>query len=129
MTSKEFWGLVEDEKARLIAEHKARAQKAYETNDPAAYEGQPEHGHSLFIVSKPRRGSAEKPRVCEAPIRLAAQRIVEDSHEIAKPEQIAEHLAERKEYGEMIASMEAKLNNGPRAIFVKPAEAPIKGKK
>lgn len=124
MTSKEFWGLVDEEKARLIGEHRARAQKFRETGDASVWENQPETGNSIFLVSKPRRGSGEKPQVHEAGMRLAAQRIVEETHEVARPEQIAAFLKLQDDNAAIVRTMEEKMNAGPRAVVVRPAEVP-----
>jgi hypothetical protein len=124
MTSKEFWGLVEEEKVRLIGEHRARAQRFRETGGASAWENQPETGNSLFIVSKPRQGSGEKPQVVEVGMRLAAQRVVEESHEVARPDQIAAFLKLQDDNAAIVRTMEEKMNAGPRAVVVRPAEVP-----
>jgi hypothetical protein len=119
MTSKEFWAFVDEEKDRQIAAHRARAQRFRETGDPAAWQGQPESGRSIFLVSKPRRGSTEKPMVVEALLRLGSQKIVEESHEIASPAQIEAYLKQREEHAAEIASMNAHME-GRRTVSVQP---------
>jgi hypothetical protein len=123
MTSKEFWGYVETQRLELVEQHRERERRFREFGDPAAWQGQPEHGHSIYIVSKPRKGPGA---VVEAGMRLAAQRIVEVSHDVATAAQIEKHLAEREEQRLQIAANEEKMNKGPRAVFVKSAEAPIR---
>jgi len=121
MTSKEFWTFVDEKKNELIKEHNSRAENFRTTGDPKAWLGQPQHPHSVYIVSRPRKGPGA---VVEAGTRLAAQRIVEQSHEVATAAQIEKHLAEREEQRLQIAANEEKMNKGPRAVFVKSAEAP-----
>lgn len=94
MDSKTFWAYVDTKKAALLAAHLERRLEFQATGNPAAWQGQPQDGHHVFIVSKENLEKAVTPgRVSEAPVRLAAQRMIEQTHDLANASQIAEHIA------------------------------------
>jgi hypothetical protein len=96
MTSKEFWGYVDEEKGRLIEGHKERLAKFGKSRQESAFEGQPRDGKSVFLISKKNLDRGTTPgQVSEAQMRLAAQCIVEQTHEVATAAQIEKFLAER----------------------------------
>lgn len=124
MTSKEFWDNVELEKRELIADRKSRLQKCQAAGNLDALEGQPENLSTIYITAKPSRHSTERPLPTEGLFRLAAQRIVEGGFEVATKADIDRFKAHEKAHGELIASMNAKME-GRRQISVQPiAPAP-----
>lgn len=97
MTSKEFWSYVENQKDELIALRKKHVQSFRESGDPAALEGQPEDTKIVFIVSKRSLDRGTEPgHVCLTHLRIAAQRMIEGTHEVASATQIAQYLKERE---------------------------------
>lgn len=116
MTSQEFWQLVREEQNRLTAEHQKRRHNFDRTGDRAALAGQPEDGKSLYIAALQKRRAAKDDGPLNAIVhnvsyRLAAQRIVEETHEIASPAQIAEYLREMNERRDSYARREAQNAN------------------
>jgi hypothetical protein len=89
------------------AKHANKRENFSASQDPACWEGQPTDGKSLYIVSKDNeQRSTTAGAVCLAVLDLAALRIVEGSHEIATPEQIAAQLQAEAKRGRELAAME-----------------------
>jgi hypothetical protein len=121
MTSKEFWNYVDEKAAELRAEATVRTKTYKKTGNIADLEGQPENGHSLYIVSrKALRQGVSGGHVVETSIRLGAQRIVEETHEVATAEQIQQFLLSRTTEREQLMKDEEFRNrhNAPKLTVV-----------
>ncbi len=90
MDSKTFWTLVDEKKAELLAAHKRRKAKFWETNDPEAWEGQPRSGSGVILISV---GAATAYLAYCEPTRRAAQLVVEGLYKIATAAEIKRHQA------------------------------------
>ena len=97
MDSKLFWYHVENKKQELVAAHLYRKAEYEATKDLASFKGQPTDGHTIFLVSKENLDkNSLAGSICRAQIRLASQRIIEQTHEVASAEQITAHVTDRE---------------------------------
>ncbi len=118
MTSKEFWSHVENQKNELISLRQKQIRAFFESGNPAALEGQPEDSMVVFIISKKNLDRGTFPgRVNVVNLRLAAQRLVEDTHRVATPAEIEQHLREQDESLAQVQRLEAQFANR-RNVFV-----------
>ena len=77
------------------------------TGNETALEGQPEDGKAIYIVSRANEfTNTTAGAVFMVGTRLAAQRVVDGSHEVASEKQIRLYLAERSSQAALIAKEE-----------------------
>jgi hypothetical protein len=107
--------------------HRDRAEQYSRNQDETEFQMQPRDGKSLFLVAKPNPYSGGKATVAEANLRLAAQRIIEGSHELATPEQIAAYFQRQADNLAVVTSMNNALES-KRVVTVRAAEAPTRKK-
>ena len=90
MDAKTFWSFVEQKRVALANDHKERISRSRMSGDASILAGQPPEVGSIFIASRPNE-LLEIPggQVSETKYRLAAQRILEQTHELASAAQIA----------------------------------------
>ena len=123
MDSKTFWKYVDTKKENLIEQHKDRVSAYLAGNkDVKALRGQPLDGKCLYIVSIENldKGTTSG-MVSEATYRLAAQRLLENTHQVASPEDIAMHLSARESEGQELQRQYEKKNR-PFPVNVMPGQ-------
>jgi hypothetical protein len=103
----DFWWRVFLKRDALLANHGNRLERFNASRDIAEWQGQPPKGDAVYLVSTDSdRCSTTAGSICLATLLIAAQRIIEGSHTIATPDQIAEHLLQEAERGREIAALE-----------------------
>jgi hypothetical protein len=109
MDAKAFWSFVQLKVVELGKLNSMRLRQ-YEVNqDEQCFEGQPKDGKGIYISSREIIGVQEAGRVVLAGTRLAAQRIVEQTHEVATAGQIARFKSESETRRLYIAELERKI--------------------
>lgn len=94
MDSKTFWSYVEKAEAKLKEDHSERAAAFRSSKDPLDWAGQPDTGLEIYLVSIQHYERGITPGVVYVlHRRLAAQRIVEATHQVASAAEIKGHLA------------------------------------
>jgi hypothetical protein len=90
MDLKHFYATIEQKTAAIRQDHREQLSRFRATQNPEELRGQPAEEGSVYIASRPNelleiRGGS----VCQARYRLASQRIIEGTHELASAAQIA----------------------------------------
>lgn len=93
MDSRTFWKYVDKAEEKLEKDHDQRAEAFRKSGDPEAWQGQPNTGLELYLISVTNYERGTLPGVVYVlHRRLAAQRIVENTHVLATAEQIDKHM-------------------------------------
>jgi hypothetical protein len=122
MDAKTFWRFRDQKREALLQQHQQRLTRYRASQDITDLEGQPADGKSLYIVSREVPGIVEAGAVTEATYGLAAQRILESSHDVATAEQIARFLRQQAE--NLALSRELDARTRERQMVTIPATAP-----
>ncbi len=98
MDSKTYWHMVDAKRDELLADSEKRKKLYAETRDKDAFDGQPEDGSGLYLMTlhDPLEKNQEGGQFTCLPFRVAAQRIIERRHRLATAEEIKTFLSAGK---------------------------------
>lgn len=97
MDSKAFWKHVDTKTEVLLDAHGERRRAFRDSGDKATFQGQPEDGKSLYIVSIENLEKNITPgQVVQCTYRIGGQRLIESTHRVATAEEISTFLEGRE---------------------------------
>jgi|SRR5581483_65475 len=117
MDSKLFWQGVEAMYQQLVASGERRISKARASGDAADLEGQPANTKSIFLASRAIPGIQGEGAVAEVGYRLAAQRIVEQTHRVATAAEIERFQRLQEDSAAIIRAINA-AQSGKRSTVI-----------
>jgi hypothetical protein len=110
MQASAFWNHCALKKKELIDIHSARRRQFEQGGDETIFQGQNPSGESWYLVSREILDVQLAGRVVLMNLRLASQRIIEATHEIASHDQIKRYLSECETHRLYVIEAERRLS-------------------
>jgi hypothetical protein len=110
MQASVFWNHCALKKKELIDIHSAHRRQFEQGGDETVFQGQPATGEARYMVSREILDVQRAGRVVLMNPRLASQRIVEGTHEVASHDQIKRYLAEQETHRLYIVETQRRLS-------------------